>query len=126
MHTPLRITFQNTPSSDAIRRLIEEQADEYQRKLRRLCRILTDTGFLAADKPTDKGLLAARVYGENTLLVTEAVWQGWLDGLRPPELATAVSPDIEWVLQVMDGRDEELFSILRPTSPFRTAATIRR
>jgi CMP-N,N'-diacetyllegionaminic acid synthase len=47
-------------------------------------------------------------------------------GLRPPELATAVSPDIEWVLQAMEGRDEELFSILRPTSPFRTAATIRR
>ncbi len=47
-------------------------------------------------------------------------------GLRPPEIATATSPDIEWVLHVMDGRDEELFSILRPTSPFRTAETIRR
>jgi CMP-N-acetylneuraminic acid synthetase len=47
-------------------------------------------------------------------------------GLRPSAIATAVSPDIEWVLHVMDGRDEELFSILRPTSPFRTAATIRR
>jgi N-acylneuraminate cytidylyltransferase len=46
--------------------------------------------------------------------------------LRPPEMATAVSPDIEWVLHVMDERDEQLFSILRPTSPFRTAATIRR
>lgn len=47
-------------------------------------------------------------------------------GLRPAELATATSPDIEWVEHVMDGRDEELFAILRPTSPFRTAATIRR
>ncbi|HET7045567.1 MAG TPA: acylneuraminate cytidylyltransferase family protein, partial [Gaiellaceae bacterium] len=47
-------------------------------------------------------------------------------GLRPPELATATSPDIDWVEHVMAGRDEELFSILRPTSPFRTAATIRR
>jgi CMP-N,N'-diacetyllegionaminic acid synthase len=47
-------------------------------------------------------------------------------GLRPPEMATAVSPDIEWVLHVMNGRDEELFSILRPTSPFRTSGTIRR
>jgi ribosome-associated translation inhibitor RaiA len=26
MHTPLRITFQNTPSSDAIRQMIEEHA----------------------------------------------------------------------------------------------------
>jgi N-acylneuraminate cytidylyltransferase len=46
--------------------------------------------------------------------------------LRPPELATATSPDIEWVLHVMRERDEEIFSILRPTSPFRTAATIVR
>lgn len=30
MRTPLRITFQNTPSSDAIRRLIEEQADHLE------------------------------------------------------------------------------------------------
>ena len=30
MRTPLRITFQNTPSRDAIRRLIEEQADHLE------------------------------------------------------------------------------------------------
>jgi CMP-N,N'-diacetyllegionaminic acid synthase len=47
-------------------------------------------------------------------------------GLRPAELAGARSPDIEWVRLVLDGRDEELFSILRPTSPFRTGVTIRR
>jgi N-acylneuraminate cytidylyltransferase len=47
-------------------------------------------------------------------------------GLRPAEFAGARSPDIEWVRHVMAGRDEALFSILRPTSPFRTAATIRR
>ncbi len=47
-------------------------------------------------------------------------------GLRPPALATATSPDVEWVTHVMAGRDEEIFSILRPTSPFRGAATIRR
>jgi CMP-N,N'-diacetyllegionaminic acid synthase len=47
-------------------------------------------------------------------------------GLRPAEISGATSPDIEWVRLVLDGRGEELFSILRPTSPFRTAATIRR
>jgi superfamily II RNA helicase len=72
-------------------RAIAEQADEYQRKLRRLCRILGETGFLAGDKPTEKGLLAARVYGENTLLVTEALWNGWLDGLRPEELCSLLA-----------------------------------
>lgn len=47
-------------------------------------------------------------------------------GLRPAEIATSTSSDIDWVLRTMDGRGEELFSILRPTSPFRRGATIRR
>src|SRR5205823_5353597 len=54
--------------------------DEYARKLRRLCKILTEAGFLANNRPTDKGLFASRVYGENTILVAEAVWAGWLEG----------------------------------------------
>lgn len=45
---------------------------------------------------------------------------------RPAELATATSPDIEWVVHAMHGRAEDALAILRPTSPFRTAATIRR
>src|SRR5207248_2559348 len=46
--------------------------------------------------------------------------------LRPAELATATSPDVDWVLHVMRERDEEVFAILRPTSPFRGSATIAR
>jgi CMP-N,N'-diacetyllegionaminic acid synthase len=48
-------------------------------------------------------------------------------GLRPSELAGATSPDIDWVehvLTLLPARDA--FAILRPTSPFRGAATIRR
>jgi CMP-N,N'-diacetyllegionaminic acid synthase len=47
--------------------------------------------------------------------------------LRPVELAGATSPDIDWVrhvLALVPGHDS--FAILRPTSPFRGAATIRR
>jgi N-acylneuraminate cytidylyltransferase len=47
-------------------------------------------------------------------------------GLRPAKMSTATSYDIDWVLHVMRGRDEEIFAIVRPTSPFRTGATIRR
>ncbi len=47
-------------------------------------------------------------------------------GLRPVEIASSTSPDIEWVARVMADRDEDVFAILRPTSPFRQAATIRR
>jgi CMP-N,N'-diacetyllegionaminic acid synthase len=45
---------------------------------------------------------------------------------RPPELATNTSADIEWVLHAMADRREHAFALLRPTSPFRTAHTIRR
>ena len=67
-------------------REVSGQMDEYPRKLRRLCKILTETGFLAHDRPTDKGLFASRVYGENTILVAEAVWLGWFEGLTAEEL----------------------------------------
>lgn len=51
--------------------------------------------------------------------------------LRPAEMAGDLSADIEWVTHALTflkdgGRLPEFFSILRPTSPFRTAATIRR
>jgi CMP-N,N'-diacetyllegionaminic acid synthase len=51
--------------------------------------------------------------------------------LRPPHLAGDRSPDIEWVTHTLDqlattGRRWDCFSILRPTSPFRTSATIER
>lgn len=51
--------------------------------------------------------------------------------LRPAELADAGSPDIEWVLHMLDvlraeGKEYDIFSIVRPTSPFRSASTIRR
>ncbi|HEV2593262.1 MAG TPA: acylneuraminate cytidylyltransferase family protein [Gaiellaceae bacterium] len=47
-------------------------------------------------------------------------------GLRPAELAGSTSPDVDWVTHMMAGRDEDAFALLRPTSPFRTAATVRR
>ena len=51
--------------------------------------------------------------------------------LRPGALAGDTSPDVEWVEHTLDelrraGRTWDCFSLLRPTSPFRTAATIRR
>ncbi len=51
--------------------------------------------------------------------------------LRPAEFATATSPDIEWITYTINMLQKQnvafdCFSILRPTSPFRTAETIRR
>jgi ATP-dependent RNA helicase HelY len=66
------------------------QVDEYARKLRRLRAILAQTGFLEGDRPSEKGMLASRVYGENSILVTEAVWLGWFEGLTAQELSAVV------------------------------------
>jgi len=51
--------------------------------------------------------------------------------LRPDEYAGDRSPDIEWIEYTLvrlreEGRDYDCFAILRPTSPFRKAETIRR
>jgi len=51
--------------------------------------------------------------------------------LRPAETASSTSPDIEWVRWIvaelaLDNLSYDCFSILRPTSPFRTPATIQR
>ena len=75
---------------DKGQREVVGQMDEYPRKLRRLSKILAETGFLEKNKPTDKGLFAARVYGGNTILVAEAVWLGWFEGLTPEELCAVM------------------------------------
>jgi N-acylneuraminate cytidylyltransferase len=51
--------------------------------------------------------------------------------LRPPQFAGDTSPDIDWLEYTLNelkraGRQWDCFSLLRPTSPFRTAETIRR
>jgi N-acylneuraminate cytidylyltransferase len=51
--------------------------------------------------------------------------------LRPAQFAGDTSPDIEWLEYTLNelkrrGRTWDCFSLLRPTSPFRTADTIRR
>ena len=51
--------------------------------------------------------------------------------LRPAAYAGDTSPDIEWLDHALrelgrQGRAWDCFSLLRPTSPFRTADTIRR
>jgi N-acylneuraminate cytidylyltransferase len=51
--------------------------------------------------------------------------------LRAAEISGDKSPDIEWVLWMLDqlvdvGMKFDIFSILRPTSPFRLPSTIQR
>jgi CMP-N,N'-diacetyllegionaminic acid synthase len=76
----------------------------------------------------ESGIFARVVVSTDSEEIAEVARRYGADvpGLRPAELASATSPDVEWVLHAMQGRDEDAFALLRPTSPFRTAATIRR
>ena len=57
-----------------------------------------------------------------------ARWYGADVVLRPAEIATATSPDIEWLRHAFAelGDHYDLFALLRPTSPFRGPDTVRR
>lgn len=95
--------------------------------------VFGDSVFVSSD--SENYLCIARCYGANIVL-------------RPAEIAKAWSPDLEWVSHALHtlsigfvsdeaiSPEEEIaqgacinwdaFAILRPTSPFRSAATIRR
>jgi len=57
-----------------------------------------------------------------------ARWYGADVVLRPAELATSTSPDIEWLRHALGELPEryDLFALVRPTSPFRGPETVRR
>ena len=67
---------------------------------------------------TDSGKIAevAQRYGAETPF------------LRPKELATSTSPDIEWITHALEELDEhyDLFGIVRATNPFRGPDVLRR
>jgi len=48
--------------------------------------------------------------------------------LRPANLATATSPDIEWITHALEQLDEhyDLFAVVRATNPFRGPDVLRR
>jgi N-acylneuraminate cytidylyltransferase len=48
--------------------------------------------------------------------------------LRPSELATSTSPDIEWIRHALDQLDDhyDLFAIVRATNPFRGPDVLKR
>ena len=74
-----------------VRSEIEGAMDEYAHRLRAIINILEESGFLVGLRPSEKGLLASRVYGENGLIITEALHEGWLDDLEPPELCAVLA-----------------------------------
>jgi ATP-dependent RNA helicase HelY len=69
---------------------LEWARHRYRREFRALRSVLHDAGFLEDDVPNELGLLAASLFGENALLIADAIAAGHLDPLDPPELAAAL------------------------------------
>lgn len=79
------------------------------------------------------GVFDAVVVSTDSEVVAGAArhYGGEVPFLRPAVFAGDLSPDIEWVYYTLKtlaekGRAYDAFALLRPTSPFRTADTIRR
>jgi ATP-dependent RNA helicase HelY len=68
----------------------ERSQGEYRRRMHVLRSVLEELDFLEGAVPTEKGQLAARIYGENSLIVTQAIADGWLEELTPAELAASL------------------------------------
>jgi ATP-dependent RNA helicase HelY len=69
---------------------IEAAMHGFADHLRAIIAILEEAGFLYGLRPSEKGMLASRIYGENGLLVTEAIHEGWLDDLESAELCAVL------------------------------------
>jgi CMP-N,N'-diacetyllegionaminic acid synthase len=81
----------------------------------------------------DSGVLGAVIVSTDSDAIADTArrYGAEVPFLRPAEMAGDTSPDIEWVRHLLTslvdrGRRWDCFAILRPTSPFRRAETIRR
>jgi len=81
----------------------------------------------------ESGLFSSVVVSTDSMEIAEVAehYGAEVPELRAPALSTSTSPDIDWIrhtLLLLESRAQpfDLFSILRPTSPFRGASTIRR
>lgn len=81
----------------------------------------------------DSGVFDAVICATDSELYAEVAhhYGAEIPFLRPAEISGDKSPDIEWVVWMLNalkagGRQFDIFSILRPTSPFRLPQTIGR
>jgi ATP-dependent RNA helicase HelY len=74
-----------------LERRVRGRSESLARQFDRVLRVLEAWGYVDGWALTASGEQLARVYTETDLLVTEAISEGVLDGLRAPELAALVS-----------------------------------
>jgi ATP-dependent RNA helicase HelY len=77
--------------TDALVHRIEGRTNTIARVFDRVCDLLSERGYLDADRVTADGQRLRRIYGETDLLVAECLRDGVWDGLDAPSLAACVS-----------------------------------
>ncbi len=77
--------------NDGLRRRIEGRTGSLGRTFDRICALLDDRGYLAADETTPAGRRLARIWSDADLLAAECLRDGAWDALNAAELAAVVS-----------------------------------
>ena len=72
-------------------RRVRGRSESLARQFDRVLRVLEAWGYVEDWTLTEAGERLARLYAETDLMLAEALREGLLDGLRPPELAAVVS-----------------------------------
>lgn len=76
-----------------INKIVEEKENFYFGQFQRICNVLTSLKYLDNNIPTEKGITASSIRGENILLITEILTRSELEkrNLTPGEFAALVS-----------------------------------
>jgi len=77
--------------NDQLRKRVRGRTETLSRKFHRVLEVLEEFGYVSDFELAPKGWMLARLYNESDLLVAETLASGWLDGLKPAELAAVVS-----------------------------------
>jgi ATP-dependent RNA helicase HelY len=74
-----------------VERRIRNRTETLARQFDRVLAVLEELGYVRGFRIQPKGRRLARIYGEGDVLVAEALEEGLLEGLEPPEVAALVS-----------------------------------
>jgi ATP-dependent RNA helicase HelY len=97
----------------SLERRIRTRTETLARQFDRVLRVLQKLGYVRGFTLTERGARLARIYGESDILVAEALTEGLLDGLSPPELGALVS------VMVYESRERQPRQASPPTAEVR-------
>lgn len=92
-----------------LEKISEEQENYYWNRFNNICEILKKLNYIQNDVPTEKGLMAASLRGENILFLSEVILNCDFKNLSPSEFGSSISA------LAIDSVRPRTFSTARPT-----------